>query len=120
MKAIEKYVLLSTQQRARSRRRGRTNKLSNTRRRRKEEKEEEEEGREISFIIKIREGKKLLRDWCLEEKETYPRPSSSSSESGLNRSTSELETPVVISISTDSFFFDISVDDESSGVSRIQ
>ena len=43
MKAIEKYVLLSTQQRARSRRRGRTNKLSNTRRRRKEEKEEEEE-----------------------------------------------------------------------------
>ena len=57
MKAIEKYVLLSTQQRARSRRRGRTNKLSNTRRRRKEEKEEEEEeGCEISFI-KIREGK---------------------------------------------------------------
>ena len=61
VKAIEKYVLLSTQQRARSRRRGRTNKLSNTRRRRKEEKEEEEEeeeeeGCEISFI-KIREGK---------------------------------------------------------------
>jgi hypothetical protein len=59
VKAIEKYVLLSTQQRARSRPRGRTNKLSNTRRRRKEEKEEEEEeeeGCEISFI-KIREGK---------------------------------------------------------------
>ena len=118
MKAIEKYVLLSTQQRARSRRRGRTNKLSNTRRRRKEEKEEEE-GCEISFI-KIREGKNFCAIGRLEEKETYPRPSSSSSESGLNRSTSELETPVVISISTDSFFFDISVDDESSGVSRIQ
>ena len=84
-----------------------------------EEEEEEEEGCEISFI-KNQRRKELLRDWCLEEKETYPRPSSSSSESGLNRSTSELETPVVISISTDSFFFDISVDDESSGVSRIQ
>jgi len=88
----------------------------------REEEEEEEESREISFIDKIRdeEGKNFCAIGRLEEKETYPRPSSSSSESGLNRSTLELETPVVISISTDSIFFDISVDDESSGVSRIQ
>ena len=57
MKAIEKYVLLSTQQRARSRRRGRTNKLSNTRRRRKEEKEEEEEEEEGAKFLLLKSEK---------------------------------------------------------------
>jgi len=85
----------------------------------KKKKKKKKKGAKFLLLLKS-ETKNFGAIGCLEEKETYPRPSSSSSESGLNRSTLELETPVVISISTDSIFFDISVDDESSGVSRIQ
>jgi hypothetical protein len=59
--------------------------------------------------------KKIVKQ---QKKGTHPRPSSSSSESGLNRRTSESEIPVVISISTESFFFDIFVDDDSRSGSR--